>query len=477
MDYIPNIHLFSLYNQHYFYDVNTNIIMEVPKDIYVFLQTISSEKGINVKKEFESLKENDKKEINYLLSKGLLRKRETTCSICHPETEVLCDYYKNNLSSITLQVTQNCNLRCSYCIYSGSYVNRTHNNKRMKVETAIKAVDFLHQHSAQSQIITIGFYGGEPLLEFDLIKEVVHYAEKLFLGKTLQFLITTNATLLSVNKARYLYDHKFHVTISLDGPQYIDNKNRVFAGSNKGTFQVIMENLNKINEDNPQALRDVSFNAVIDMNQDPSCTNEFFLHYDLVKEMDVGGNYVDTSNKKDKSILEPPQFYTDTYYELFKLYLFQCTNIFSSYVPKLYGFEISAIKHNLMERTIIYNVCSSPGGQCLPGIQRFFVNVDGFFYPCERVNEAAEDFIIGDLEKGFNVEKAKKLLNVSKITEDECNKCWCNKLCNQCISKAEENGKLSRNTRLSHCLDTKLAIEDMMKNYIVLKRHGCRFEE
>ena len=238
-----------------------------------------------------------------------------------------------------------------------------------------------------------------------------------------------------------------------------------------------MENLNKINEDNPQALRDVSFNAVIDMNQDPSCTNEFFLHYDLVKEMDVGGNYVDTSNKKDKSILEPPQFYTDTYYELFKLYLFQCTNIFSSYVPKLYGFEISAIKHNLMERTIIYNVCSSPGGQCLPGIQRFFVNVDGFFYPCERVNEAAEDFIIGDLEKGFNVEKAKKLLNVSKITEDECNKCWCNKLCNQCISKAEENGKLSRNTRLSHCLDTKLAIEDMMKNYIVLKRHGCRFEE
>ena len=36
MDYIPNIHLFSLYNQHYFYDVNTNIIMEVPKDIYVF---------------------------------------------------------------------------------------------------------------------------------------------------------------------------------------------------------------------------------------------------------------------------------------------------------------------------------------------------------------------------------------------------------------------------------------------------------
>ena len=105
MDYIPNIHLFSLYNQHYFYDVNTNIIMEVPKDIYVFLQTISSEKGINVKKEFESLKENDKKEINYLLSKGLLRKRETTCSICHPETEVLLNlnYFYNNHIALPFQ--------------------------------------------------------------------------------------------------------------------------------------------------------------------------------------------------------------------------------------------------------------------------------------------------------------------------------------------------------------------------------------
>ncbi len=55
--------------------------------------------------------------------------------------------------------------------------------------------------------------------------------------------------------------------------------------------------------------------------------------------------------------------------------------------------------------------------------------------------------------------------------------CWCSKLCNQCISKAEENGKLSRKMRLSNCQITKIAVEDMMKNYIVLRKHGCRFEE
>lgn len=312
MDYIPNIHLFSLYNQYYFYDANTNAIMEVPSEIYIFLKNIIEKRDVDVRKEFESLGDYQKEEIEYLISSGLLSKSVTDCSLCHPETEMLCDYYKSNLSSITLQVTQNCNLRCAYCIYSGSYVNRTHNNKRMQLETAIKAVDFLYRHSSQSHIISIGFYGGEPLLEFDLIQKVVDYAEGLFKGKSLQFLMTTNATLLSVEKARYLREHTFHLTISLDGPQSIHNKNRIFAGSNKGSFQVIMNNLKKIKEDDPQALKDISFNAVIDMNQDTSCSNEFFLHYDLVKEMDVGGNYVDSSNKKDQTPSAPPQFYIDT---------------------------------------------------------------------------------------------------------------------------------------------------------------------
>lgn len=162
MDYIPNIHLFSLYNQYYFYDANTNAIMELPSEIYGFLKDITEKKSVDVRKEFESLNNHQKEEIEYLISSGLLSKNVTDCSLCHPETEMLGDYYKSNLSSITLQVTQNCNLRCAYCIYSGSYVNRTHNNKRMQLETAIKAVDFLYQHSSQSHIISIGFYGGEP---------------------------------------------------------------------------------------------------------------------------------------------------------------------------------------------------------------------------------------------------------------------------------------------------------------------------
>ena len=71
-------------------------------------------------------------------------------TIEHPMTNFAEDMLENNLSRITLQVTQNCNLRCAYCVYSGSYNNRMHNNKRMDVQTAKKALDFLKKHSKNS---------------------------------------------------------------------------------------------------------------------------------------------------------------------------------------------------------------------------------------------------------------------------------------------------------------------------------------
>ena len=77
--------------------------------------------------------------------------------------------------------------------------------------------------------ISIGFYGGEPLLEVPLIREVVDYAEGVFSGKKLLFNMTTNATLLNIETAKYLYEKKFNVTISLCKTQATHDSNRIFA--------------------------------------------------------------------------------------------------------------------------------------------------------------------------------------------------------------------------------------------------------
>lgn len=93
----------------------------------------------------------------------------------HPATELLPYYINNKINFITLQITQNCNLRCSYCVYSGKYKNRAHSQKTMSKETAQKAIDYYISHSRDTKNLSIGFYGGEPLLCIDMIEYCVDY--------------------------------------------------------------------------------------------------------------------------------------------------------------------------------------------------------------------------------------------------------------------------------------------------------------
>ena len=99
---------------------------------------------------------------------------------------------------MTLQLTQNCNFRCAYCHYTcndGS--QRTHSSKRMSVEVAKAAILYLRDHSVDTQSVYIGFYGGEPFLEFSLLKEVVAFCEDQLRGKDIHFTVTSNGTLLT----------------------------------------------------------------------------------------------------------------------------------------------------------------------------------------------------------------------------------------------------------------------------------------
>lgn len=176
MDYIkPNIKLVRTIEGFYLFDVNTNNIVEINETLYNYFDCIV--KGIMDRKDI-SIDAKDVNTVEKMKKDGLLtgvRKIE----IEHSMTEFLEDMLNNELAHLCLQVTQNCNLRCEYCVFSGSYVNRVHSNKRMDWKVAKRAIDFLYEHSGNSDNeILIGFYGGEPILEIDLIKKCVEYAKK-----------------------------------------------------------------------------------------------------------------------------------------------------------------------------------------------------------------------------------------------------------------------------------------------------------
>ena len=93
----------------------------------------------------------------------------------HPDLDYIQVFLQNHLDTLLLQVSQGCNLRCEYCIYSGEYNNRTHQNKMMSWDTAKGTIDFIVERSADCKTLYFGFYGGEPLCNFSLIKRCIEY--------------------------------------------------------------------------------------------------------------------------------------------------------------------------------------------------------------------------------------------------------------------------------------------------------------
>lgn len=461
------VHLFRTAKNFYIFDVNTNGLLNVNESIYNDLKSYIEGQTNILTDEIKELQKN-----GYLLPKQ-------DYEMIHPMDENLEDILERKLGSIILQLTQNCNLRCKYCIYSGSYINRVHSNKRMNEETALKALDLLINKSIDASILYVGFYGGEPLLEFELIKKCVEYLKENAIGKSLKFNITTNATLLSPEIIEFLYKNKFNITISLDGPKEMHNNNRVFSSNGCGTFDSVMKNMELIKDKFPDFISHISFNAVLDPHNDFSCVNDFFSNYNDIKEFDVNTSLLSANYTKDD--IKYDENYKVRYdYEIFKMFLWKLNRLDLEDVSKLiiqYNDRLTSDIYNRTKGSSSNSPTDYPSGQCIPGGERLFVDTDGNLYPCERVSEASDIMKIGTLDKGFNYDKIRKLLNVAKITENNCRNCWAFRYCTSCIAACDGIDHLSSELRLKRCKKVLSSTEDLLRDYCALRELGDNFTD
>lgn len=144
---------------------------------------------------------------------------------------------------ISLNVAQLCNLSCIYCYgVDGEYGEKG----LMKEETAFTAIDWLIENSLDLPQVSITFFGGEPLLNFGLIKKVVEYAKKRCAehNKEPFFNMTTNGTLLTDEINQFINENNFSVMVSFDGEPEMQNKNRPFKGG-KGSYKIARERVRK----------------------------------------------------------------------------------------------------------------------------------------------------------------------------------------------------------------------------------------
>lgn len=464
MNTAPFIELFRSPNNYYFYEVNRNEVRQVSEATYETLKDVLEHK--------QTLQEACSSDAGCrrLHSAGYLSSKRPS-RVEHVSTGTLMDQQRTNVRMMALQLTQNCNFRCKYCAYSGSAGDkqRTHSNTTMSLETAKKAIDFLFEHSKASPKVVLGFYGGEPLLEFKTIKECVSYAKELFKGRNLRFSITTNASLLTNEVVEFFIDNNFDILISLDGPKEIHDKNRRMAGMDAGTFDVVIKRLEEAITRYPKLKEMLSYNMVIDPKNDADCTNTLFVKYDFVSKQHTQSTLVDTRYLEGKNFEASDDFIAKAEYHKALAYMRDYRNIDSEHIMPL-ALTAESMLVSDIERSVACELgdVASPGGPCIPGVTRLFVDVKGRLFPCERCSEKSEVMNIGSLSQGFDYEKSRAMLNVAQIGAEECKNCWAIFRCTICATQIEDGACFSLEKRRERCEDVRREAAGFISDKIML---------
>jgi uncharacterized protein len=155
------------------------------------------------------------------------------------------------LTTMVLNVTNQCNLSCTYCYeYGEDKIVDTENGRQPKFmteETARASVDFMLKESGANKLAHITFFGGETLLNFPVLARTVAYARQRAAeeGKDVDFSLTTNATLLKPEIIEFLAEERIGVTISIDGPRDLQDKFRVFHNG-AGSYDVVAPKIKEL---------------------------------------------------------------------------------------------------------------------------------------------------------------------------------------------------------------------------------------
>lgn len=233
------IHKFSLFGKNIVLDVNSGSIHLMDNVAFRLLDCISLPMDANCPEHiFKKFKFVSKfkiaeayKEIRELYNKGLLFFEDNYSDIKLDEN--------TPIKALCLHVAHDCNLRCLYCFASKGGFGGT--RMLMPFDVAKKSIDFLIEKSGNRHNLEVDFFGGEPLLNFEVVKKTVQYArtkEKKF-NKHFRFTITTNGVLLDTKKINYINKEMDNVVLSLDGRKKINDKMRP-TPNNKGSYDLIM---------------------------------------------------------------------------------------------------------------------------------------------------------------------------------------------------------------------------------------------
>ncbi len=305
------------------------------------------------------------------------------------------------LAALTLMICQECNMKCAYCYGDGGEYN---NRGKMSLETALRAIDYLIENSLDTKL-AIAFLGGEPLLNFGLIKEIVKYCsiKESETGRTFSYTITTNGTLMTPEIENFLISNHIKTQISIDGTKEDHDQMRYF-NKKKPSYTVVVDKTKSMREKNLLTAR-----ATLSPK-----------NLDYIKTFDhlVNLGFTAVPIEPAKNLLSETDSEIELteyikYLEYFKAHIKQ-GNL--DIVNKMTDFTKALEK--------IENAGKRKYG-CGAFHRMYAVDIDGKLYPCHRFVGIPE-FCVGNI-----YEKQEKETEQCQHVNDryKCSVCWLKNLC------------------------------------------------
>ncbi|MCX6581519.1 MAG: radical SAM protein [Candidatus Aminicenantes bacterium] len=382
----------------------------------------------------------------------------------------------DELMHLMFNVTEDCNFRCLYCVYSGCYNNRRSHTKGNIISWDVgkKAIEFFLEHSRNVKKRYITFYGGEPLLNFNFIEMAINHTKRL--DPEVRFSITTNGSLLNETILDYLTQQNLTMQISLDGPDQIHDLFRKTVSNHK-TYEIAMEKLELIKQKYPDFYKNnLSINAVlVPHNFDLDTINNFFSNKNRFPFIKGDQNFsLGTVNPMDNTFVKEYDYnpflwkFRRRMAELYKQYHLKSLDlagieapvaIFHKYMKYL------AIRSN--KRLSEYDFYW-PTGICIPGMRSMFVAWNGDIYPCEKLYDY-EDMCIGHIDKGFFIDKIVEYIDeYAELTLPYCRDCWNYRLCGYCFLTSRFNNSFDMKRRMEYCAALRKTMLEHLKMYITI---------
>lgn len=311
---------------------------------------------------------------------------------------------KKNVFKIYLIITEKCNMRCKYCY-------KIYKNNEMSFRTADEIIHFLFKNLKKNNInYEIRFFGGEPLLKFDIVKFITKEIRKY--NQDVLFKLSTNGTLLSKNVINFLKKYNFLIKISLDGNNIIHNSSRKFINGT-GSYEHILKNISYLlkNYNKSKIYAGVTF------------TTRYLSFEDIISSIiEMGITNIKFQFAIDKNLVPNNhimKMIKDNIYQLAEYYLYLLLK------KKLLVYLLPFIG---IIKQIHYRKQRKFG--CGALISEISINHDGDIYPCNRFIKS-KNFIIGDVVKGIKENIYINLLNkkfhISNFSD--CSNCWLKNLC------------------------------------------------